>query len=141
MEKTIRVTILGREYPLRVEEEHELFTLRVAGMVDELAREVETQTPGHTPLTHMALTALRLAEELLPLRDGVSVANRFEGAAEQLSARLEAALAPAPAAGGAGRAAAAKRVNPSRKSVVTPELHASGSDGGTTSAPPQLDEG
>lgn len=140
MEKTIRVTILGRQYPLRVEDEHEPFALRVAAMVDELAREVEKQAPGHTPLTHLALTALRLAEELLPLREAASAANGVAGAAEQLSARLEKALATAPPAP-AGRKAATKRANPSRKTAVSPTMHAGASDGGTSAAPPQLDQG
>lgn len=69
MEKTIRVTILGREYPLRVDETHETFTRRVATFVDERIQAVERQAPGHPDLTHAVVAAMSLAEELLALQE------------------------------------------------------------------------
>lgn len=70
MSITIRVTILGREYPLRVDPAHEAFTRRVAALVDERIRAVERQAPGHPDLTHAVIAAMSLAEELLRLREG-----------------------------------------------------------------------
>jgi cell division protein ZapA len=119
MEKTIRVTILGRPYPLRVEEQHEDFTTRLAAMVEERAREVESHAPGYTPLTHMALTALSLGEELLTLRDQLQSLRQIEDQADALAARLDAALDNGKVKPrGRTKKPRAARKNPSRASAV-----------------------
>jgi cell division protein ZapA len=127
MEKTIRVTILGRPYPLRVDEQHEGFTTRLAAMVEERAREVESHAPGHTPLTHMALTALSLGEELLTLRDELESLRQIEDQADVLASRLDAALDNGEAKSrGRTKKPRAARKNPSRASAV-PSPSAAGS--------------
>jgi len=109
MDKTIRVTILGREYPLRVSEAHEAFTRRVAELVDERIQAVEQQAPGHPDLTHAIIAAMSLAEELLTAQEhggpaagengaapgaggAVEALQALEGQADALADRLEAAL-------------------------------------------------
>jgi len=98
MERTIRVTINGREYPLRTSEEDEAFTRRIAGLVDQRMRESARQAPGHPDLTHAVLAGLTLSEELLHARDELdrlrSALNDAAGLADRLDAVLE-----SPAAG------------------------------------------
>jgi cell division protein ZapA len=92
MEKTIRITILGRTYPLRVDEADEAFTRRVAAMVDERARQVKQQAPGHPDLTHVVLTALSLGEAMLTAQERLVSVERIAEDAEALADRLESAL-------------------------------------------------
>lgn len=61
---SLRVEILGHEYPLRVEESDAAFTQEVAAYVDERMRSFRNDVPGVSDLTHAVLSALAVAEEL-----------------------------------------------------------------------------
>lgn len=98
MDKSISVTILGRSYRLRVAEEDEAFTRRVAELVGARAEAEASSAPGFPALTHMALTALSLGEELLTARQELNRLRTLEDEAGQLAARLDSALDLGPAA-------------------------------------------
>jgi cell division protein ZapA (FtsZ GTPase activity inhibitor) len=93
MDKTVRVAVLGRSYPLRVRESDEGFTLRVADLVDERVQSMERQAPGHPELTHAVIAALSLGEELLTALDTLEATRRELESAQ--AALAEAGLAPA----------------------------------------------
>ena len=102
MQKSIRIEVLGHEYPLRVAAEDEAFTHRVAKFVDERFRAVRAEVPGVSDLTHAVLGALAIAEELVLVREELERLQRSVGdGADALAARLDAALA----SGGDGAAA------------------------------------
>jgi cell division protein ZapA len=63
-EKSIRVQILNREYPLRVRPEDEHSTRTVAALVDERMQAIRAQVPGEPDLTVAVLAAMALAEEM-----------------------------------------------------------------------------
>jgi cell division protein ZapA len=140
MEKTIRVSILGRVYPLRVEEADELFTRRVASLVDERARAMERQAPGHPDLTHLVIAALSLAEELIATQDqlddalrtleaaapGDDTIDRLAADADALADRLDAALGAPGAGDGAARPAG---IEPERRDAVPNDTDAGREDG------------
>lgn len=67
--KSIRVHILGREYGLRVHEEDEKHTRRMAAFVNERMEEFRDAHPEQAELTTAVITALALAEELHMLRE------------------------------------------------------------------------
>lgn len=95
MQKSIRIEILGHEYPLRVAAEDEAFTQRVAGFVDERFRAVRNEVTGVSDLTHAVLGALGIAEELFLVRGELDRLQRRVGTdAGALADRLDAALAP-----------------------------------------------
>jgi|GEM_PF-442845 len=86
MEKTLRVSILGRPYPLRVRADDEAFTLRVATLVDERIRAIERQAPGHPDLTHAVVAALSLGEDLISALDDLQTARAELQAAQDAQA-------------------------------------------------------
>ncbi|MEM1271673.1 MAG: cell division protein ZapA [Bacteroidota bacterium] len=93
MHKSIRVNLLGREYPLRVRVEDEAMTLDVARFVDERASSLRQRLPGESPATILALTALGLAEELLAeQQQSEEGARRRAHAIGQLAGKLKAAI-------------------------------------------------
>lgn len=67
--KSIRVTILGREYPLRVENEEK--ALRVVAYVDSLLNELIEKNPGAPTSTIAVIAALNIAEQLFDLKERV----------------------------------------------------------------------
>ena len=60
--KSIRVTILGREYPLRVAPADEAYTLHLASTVNERLTRLRNNIPTHPDLTHAVIGALDSAE-------------------------------------------------------------------------------
>lgn len=96
MARTIRVSILGRIYPLRVEADDEAFTREVAAFVEERIRAVERAAPGHPDLTHVVVTSLALGEEVLMLRRELDAHRaalaRTTQETDALTDRLDAAL-------------------------------------------------
>ena len=64
MDKSIRVDILDREYPLRVQEDREERTRAIATSVDERMQAIRRQLPTEPDLTVAVMTALSFAEEL-----------------------------------------------------------------------------
>jgi cell division protein ZapA len=67
--KSIRVHILGREYALRVEEDDEAFTRKMASFVNERMEQFRDAHPEQAELTTAVITALALAEELHTLKE------------------------------------------------------------------------
>ncbi|MCS3630074.1 cell division protein ZapA [Salinibacter ruber] len=94
--KSIRVRILGREYALRVREDDEAHTRRIASSVDARMRQFKDNHPDQAELTTAVMTALTLAEELYLQReeheDGTTALNEELA---RLSKQLEEAT-PAP---------------------------------------------
>jgi cell division protein ZapA (FtsZ GTPase activity inhibitor) len=67
--KSIRVTILGREYPLRVENEEK--ALKVVAYVDSLLNELIEKNPGAPTSTIAVIAALNIAEQFFDLKEHV----------------------------------------------------------------------
>jgi cell division protein ZapA len=66
--KSIKVTILGKQYPLKVEESEEEAMLRIAQYVDEKFRQYKKELNKQPDTTVMTLAALSIAEELFEER-------------------------------------------------------------------------
>jgi cell division protein ZapA len=95
--KPIRVTVLGREYGLRVSEEDEAFTRRVASFVDERMQSFRDAHPEQAELTTAVMTALSLAEALHEEREEQAQnADAMTDALDRMADRLNAALTPGP---------------------------------------------
>jgi cell division protein ZapA len=94
--KSIRVQILGREYALRVREDDEAHTRRVASSVDTRMKRFKENHPDQAELTTAVMTALTLAEELYLQReeheDGTTALSKE---LTHLSERLDEAIPPA----------------------------------------------
>jgi cell division protein ZapA len=91
--KSIRVSIMGREYALRVKESDEAHTRRIAASVDDRMQKFKEAHPEQAELTTAVMTALTLAEELFLQReqhDDGTVALSKE--LEHLSQRLNEAV-------------------------------------------------
>ena len=61
MSQTVKVTILGTEYPLRSNDE--ALTKQLAEEVDGQLREFQTKLPGQSTTTLAVLTSLNFAEQ------------------------------------------------------------------------------
>jgi len=66
--KSIKVTILGKQYPLKVEESEEETMKRIAQYVDEKFRQYKKELNKQPDTTIMTLAALSIAEELFEER-------------------------------------------------------------------------
>lgn len=66
--KPIKVTILGKPYPLKVEEHEEEAMIRIARFVDERFKTYRQQLVKQPESTVMVLAALSIAEELFEAR-------------------------------------------------------------------------
>ena len=64
MEKSIRVRIIGREYPLLVKEKNEALTRNMATYIDGKMQAFKKAHPEQSDLVTAVMTALGLAEEL-----------------------------------------------------------------------------
>lgn len=76
--KAIKVTILGKQYPLRVEESEEENMVRIARYVDEKLRQYKKELSKQPESTVMVLTALSIAEELFEERHKNKELNKKE---------------------------------------------------------------
>ena len=70
MSKSIRLRILGRDYPLRVQEGHEQAMQKVAHTVHTRMQEFKTMHPDQPDLVAAVIAALTLAEEVASVREG-----------------------------------------------------------------------
>ncbi|MFB6098896.1 MAG: cell division protein ZapA [Salinibacter sp.] len=98
--KSIRVQIMGREYALRVQEDDEAHTRRIASSVDARMQKFKEAHPEQAELTTAVMTALSLAEELFLQReeheDGTAALNKeLDHLSQQLDAAIPAAVDPA----------------------------------------------
>ena len=66
--KSIKVTILGKQYPLKVDESEEQLMLTISKYVDEKFQLYKNQLVKQPESTVMTLAALSLAEELFEER-------------------------------------------------------------------------
>jgi cell division protein ZapA len=66
--KSIKVTILGKQYPLKVEDSEEETMKRIAQYVDEKFRQYKKELNKQPDSTIMTLAALSIAEELFEER-------------------------------------------------------------------------
>ena len=76
MSKSIRVEILDHEYPLKVREENEDRTRRVAAAVDARMEAIRKQLPTEPDLTIAVMAALAYGEELAALRESHELQER-----------------------------------------------------------------
>lgn len=91
--KSLRVEILDHEYPLRVSEQDEAFTKRLAAYVDGRMRQVQSEISGVSDLTYAVLGALAIAEELHLVRDELQrLRAAVDADADALAGRLDAVL-------------------------------------------------
>lgn len=68
MLKSIKVTILGKQYPIKVNEADEENMIRIAKFVDERFKKFREQLVKQPEATVMSLAALSIAEELFEAR-------------------------------------------------------------------------
>ncbi len=66
--KSIKVTILGKQYPLKVEESEVEAMMRISQYVDEKFRQYKKELNKQPDTTVMVLAALSIAEELFEER-------------------------------------------------------------------------
>lgn len=66
--KSIKITILGKQYPLKVEESEEDTMMRIAQYVDDRFRQYKKELSKQQETTVMVLAALSLAEEIFEER-------------------------------------------------------------------------
>ena len=64
MERSIRVCILGRDYPLLVKEQDETLTRNMAAYIDGKMQAFKKAHPDQSDLVMAVMTALGLTEEL-----------------------------------------------------------------------------
>jgi cell division protein ZapA len=74
----IKVSILGKSYPLRVEEGEEEVMHQIAAFVDERLRMFKKELSVHSEQTFMVLACLSIAEELVLLRNKKAMTDEFE---------------------------------------------------------------
>lgn len=88
--KSIKVSILGKQYPLKVEEHEEENMLRICKFVDDRFQTYRNQLIKQPESTIMALAALSIAEELFEARQNTSDALKNEELTmERVNASLE----------------------------------------------------
>ena len=69
MEKSIRVRILGRDYPLLVREQDETLTREMAAYIDAKMQAFKKAHPEQSDLVTAVVTALALTEELFNISE------------------------------------------------------------------------
>ncbi|MFP8488104.1 cell division protein ZapA [Gracilimonas sp. Q87] len=67
--KSIKVTIMGKQYPLKVEDHEEEAMQRICRFVDERFKTYREQLVKQPESTVMTLAALSIAEELFEIRN------------------------------------------------------------------------
>tara|TARA_Y200000002_G_scaffold383155_1_gene403629 strand:+ start:8475 stop:8768 length:294 start_codon:yes stop_codon:yes gene_type:complete len=76
--KSIKVSILGKQYPLMVEDHEEENMLNICRYVDDKFQEYRHQLIKQPESTVMVLAALSIAEELFELRQQLSESEKNE---------------------------------------------------------------
>ncbi|MDR9416441.1 MAG: cell division protein ZapA [Gracilimonas sp.] len=88
--KSIKVSILGKQYPLKVEDHEEEAMLRICKFVDERFKTYRQQLVKQPESTVMVLAALSIAEELFEARNAKSeLENSEEVLMERVNHSLE----------------------------------------------------
>ncbi len=92
-EKSVRVKILDRDYPLRIAASDEAYTYHLATMVDERLRRLRADIPMQPDLTHAVIGAMEIAGELYSLRSDLNrQAAHVDEEVHALIGELEAVL-------------------------------------------------
>ena len=88
--KSLKVSILGKQYPLMVEDHEEENMLNICRYVDEKFQEYRQQLLKQPGSTVMVLAALSIAEELFELRNQLSETEKNEQVMmKRVNTRLE----------------------------------------------------
>lgn len=87
--KSIKVSILGKQYPLKVEDHEEETMVRICKFVDERFQTYRNQLVKQPESTVMVLAALSIAEELFEARQNSSDLEKNE---EVLMQRVNASM-------------------------------------------------
>ncbi|WP_245683925.1 cell division protein ZapA [Rhodohalobacter halophilus] len=90
MMQSIKVTIMGKQIPLKVEESEVEATRQMAQFVDEKFRMYRNQLSNQPDSTVMILACLNIAEELFELRSRLQVQEDKESELmDQVNDKLE----------------------------------------------------
>ena len=76
--KSIKITILGKQYPLKVEDSEEETMMRIAQYVDDRFRQYKKELSKQPDTTIMVLAALSLAEEIFEERKRIRELSQQE---------------------------------------------------------------
>lgn len=87
MDKSIRVTILDREYPLRVKAEEEARARTVAGRVEERMQAIRRRLPAEPDITIAVMAAMAIADDLYATQTIEDEAH--ESAAAEINSMIE----------------------------------------------------
>lgn len=88
--KSIKVSILGKQYPLKVEDHEEEAMIRICKFVDERFKTYRQQLVKQPESTVMVLAALSIAEELFEARNATTeLENNEEVLMERVNHSLE----------------------------------------------------
>lgn len=87
MDKSIRVTILDREYPLRVKEDEETRARNVAARVEERMQAIRRRLPAEPDLTVAVMAAMAIADDLYATRSIEEASH--ESAVAEIDALIE----------------------------------------------------
>ncbi len=75
--KSVRVTVYGSQYPLKVDDEE--VTAKVSGKVDQMMHSLHSQLPEQPPLTLAVLSALTISESLYHSENtSIDILNKVE---------------------------------------------------------------
>ena len=91
-ETTVRVTILGQEYPVRAHADAD-YIREIAATLDSRMRMIQQSEPDRQPLKIAVLAALNLIDEVFTLkREKVELADRYERKAREFTEHLNRGL-------------------------------------------------
>ena len=77
--KSIKIEILGKQYPIKVEEGEEDNMLRIASYVDRRFKEFNRRLSGQSDALVRTMASLSIAEELFEERENSSQLQTSEG--------------------------------------------------------------
>lgn len=92
-EKSIAVSILGRDYPVRINHNNEAFIREIADYVDGRMLAYRKLLPQASEITVMAVASLAIAEELYTLKNEMAA---LEQSLQALEEPLDKVLRPMP---------------------------------------------
>ncbi len=91
-DSTVRVTILGQEYPIRADADAD-YVREIAAFLDDRMRAIYQAEPSRPPLKIAILTALNLSDEVMTLRrENREVQERFETKVREFTDHLNRGL-------------------------------------------------